>query len=64
MSERERGRTATIARLTNKKDDGGLWVRDSGMSIQTGKIWLRFGGDDDGEARPVTRLPRRQGFRP
>ena len=30
----------TIARLTNKKDDGGLWVRGSGMSIQTGKIAL------------------------
>ena len=44
MSERERIRTATIARLTNKKGDGGLRVRDSGTSIQTGKSGCRSAG--------------------
>jgi hypothetical protein len=35
-----------------------LWYEHS-----DGKIWLPFGGDDDGEARPVMRLPRGQGDR-
>src|SRR5277367_2209883 len=50
MSERERIRTATIVRLTNKTDDGGLWVRDSGTSVQTGKSG--FGSAGMMTARP------------
>jgi hypothetical protein len=43
-TEREAVRTVTIARLTNKKDDRGLWVRDSGTSIQTGKSGFSSAG--------------------